>query len=166
MITKKITMLGLWGVGKTSLVRQFVENVFDDNYLSTLGVKVDKKNVQVKQQEITLMLWDVAGLEDSFRMPLHYIKGSSAVILVLDRTRQESLTAALELVHLVKENIGDLPFVVMANKSDLACSLSDDDIEKAFFDDDSNKSVLWFSTSAKTGQNVELAFTELAKQLL
>ena len=166
MLTKKVTMPGLWGVGKTSLVRQFVDNVFDDNYLTTLGVKVDKKVVQLKEQELTLMLWDVAGLEDSFSIPLNYIQGSSAVILVLDRSRAESLSAALELVGQVQTNIAKLPFVVMANKSDLEWVVSDDDIEKAFPSEDSNTSVVWFSTSAKTGENVELAFNELAKQLL
>lgn len=159
-------MLGLWGVGKTSLVRQFVDNVFDDNYLTTLGVKVDKKVVQLKEQELTLMLWDVAGLEDSFSIPLNYIQGSSAVILVVDRSRAESLSAALELANQVQKNIAELPFVVMANKSDLEWVVSDDDIEKAFSSEDSNTSVVWFSTSAKTGENVELAFNELAKQLL
>jgi len=166
MVTKKVTMLGLWGVGKTSLVRQFVDNVFDDSYLTTLGVKVDKKVVHLKEQELTLMLWDVAGLEDSFSIPLNYIQGSSAVILVLDRSRSESLSAALELADQVQTNIAKLPFVVMANKPDLKWVVSDDDIEKAFSSEDSNTPVLWFSTSAKTGENVELAFNELAKQLL
>ncbi len=166
MIAKKVPMLGSWGVGKTSLVRQIVENVFDDNYLSTLGVNVDKKALLIEKQEVTLMLWDVAGSENEFSVPLHYIKGASALILVVDRTRRESLNTALSLLTQVQQGVGELPFVIMANKSDLDSQLSDQDINRALASNALFQSTTWFSTSAKTGENVELAFSEIAKLTL
>ncbi|NND81330.1 MAG: GTP-binding protein [Gammaproteobacteria bacterium] len=161
MIKKKIVMLGSWGVGKTSLVRQFVENVFEDKYLSTLGVKVDTKQVQVDGKEIKLMLWDIAGAEDNFSVPMNYLKGAAGCLLVVDGTRKESLQTALELKTLVEKEIGALPFVVAANKSDLQWQLSNADLEDAF----PKPTDRWFSTSAKTGQNVEALFQEMAERV-
>ena len=69
MIQKKVALLGAPGVGKTSLVRRFVESLFDESYLRTIGVKIDKKRVSVGGQDVTLMLWDVAGAEERFMSP-------------------------------------------------------------------------------------------------
>lgn len=66
-LKKKICMLGTHGVGKTSLVRHFVHSIFDDHYLSTIGVKIDRKTVQLDEVEVTMVLWDIAGEEDFFR---------------------------------------------------------------------------------------------------
>ena len=87
MLSKKVVMLGLYGVGKTSLVQRFVRSIFDDKYLTTLGVKVDKKVVQVDDIEVTLMLWDVAGAENHFDVPMSYIKGAAGYLVVVDGTR-------------------------------------------------------------------------------
>ncbi len=162
MISKKIAMLGMWGVGKTSLVQRFVSSIYDDKYLSTLGVKVDKKIVKVSDQEINLMLWDIAGAEDHFSVPIHYVKGSAGYLLVIDGTRKESLQSALDLISLVEENIGPLPFVAVVNKSDLTWELTETDIEAAL----SPFKYTWMSSSAKTGENVELAFETLANLLV
>ncbi|MFT5655355.1 MAG: small GTP-binding protein [Arenicella sp.] len=70
MISKKIVMIGAWGVGKTSLVRQYVDSVFSEKYHSTIGVKVDKKVLQVDEQELTMVLWDIAGAEEHFPVRL------------------------------------------------------------------------------------------------
>ncbi len=162
MISKKIAMLGMWGVGKTSLVQRFVSSIYDDKYLSTLGVKVDKKIVKVSDQDINLMLWDIAGAEDHFSVPIHYVKGSAGYLLVIDGTRKESLQSALDLISMVEENIGPLPFVAVVNKSDLAWELTESDINAAL----SPFECTWMSSSAKTGENVETAFETLAKLLI
>ena len=159
---KKIVMLGSWGVGKTSLVRQFVENVFDDKYLSTLGVKISKKVITVDEDELTLMLWDIAGAEDHFSVPTNYITGASGFLLVVDGTRRESLHSALALARKVKQEVGDIPFIAVVNKSDLSWQLEAEVIDQAFAEFDAG----WMSTSAKTGENVELAFMDLARQVL
>lgn len=101
MIQKKVAMLGMYAVGKTSLVQRYIKSIFDEKYLTTIGVKIDKKELTIQDQEVTLMLWDIAGAEDHFTVPSSYIKGSSGYLLVIDGTRPESLDRGLELVTLV-----------------------------------------------------------------
>lgn len=160
MNSKKVAMLGMWGVGKTSLVQQFVNSIYDDKYLSTLGVKVDKKVVAVADKEINLMLWDIAGAEDYFSVPIHYVKGSAGYLLVMDGTRKESLMVGLDLMKMVREGVGDIPCVPVVNKADLDWEMSDDEISDALGD------IEWFKSSAKTGENVDHAFGTLAAQLI
>lgn len=160
MVNKKISMIGLWGVGKTSLVRQFVSNIYDEKYQATLGVKIDKKALRIGDQELNMVLWDIAGAEDSFSVPMHYVKGSAAYLLVIDGTRKSSLDAALELIEDIKREVGTLPFVVAVNKNDLDWELRDTDLELSMPD------VEWFSTSAKSGENVEAAFLALGKKVI
>lgn len=160
MNSKKVAMLGMWGVGKTSLVQQFVNSIYDDKYLSTLGVKVDKKVVAVADNEINLMLWDIAGAEDYFSVPIHYVKGSAGYLLVMDGTRKESLMVGLDLMKMVREGVGDIPCVPVVNKADLDWEMSDDEISDALGD------IEWFKSSAKTGENVDHAFMTLAAQLI
>jgi len=152
----------MWGVGKTSLVQQFVNNIYDEKYHSTLGVKVDTKSVQLEDNDVKLMIWDIAGAEDKFSMPMHYVKGAAGYMLVIDGTRPETLTRAVDLADRIREEIGDIPFVVIVNKSDLDWKMSEDDINSNLSKFDQN----WFSGSAKTGENVELAFHDLSKKLI
>lgn len=162
MIKKKVVMLGSWGVGKTSVVRQFVQQIFDEKYLSTLGVKIDKKRVSVLDQDVDLILWDIAGAEDNFSVPMHYVKGAAGYLLIIDGTRRASLDTALDLVNLVEKEIGQLPFVVVVNKSDLEWEIDAAEIEAAFAGPDQ----LWFATSAKTGENVEAVFSAISERVI
>ena len=159
MLSKKVVMLGLYGVGKTSLVQRFVNSIFDEKYLATLGVKVDKKIVQIDDVQVNLMLWDIAGAEDHFDVPLSYIKGASGYLLVVDGTRQDSLVKAMDLVNTVEEGIGNLPFVMVINKNDLEWKITESDIEQALAEYDT----AWYSTSAKTGENVDRVFEQIAR---
>lgn len=162
MIKKKVCLIGMWGVGKTSLVQQFVNSIYDEKYHSTLGVKVDTKVLSVADTEVKLMLWDIAGAENNFSMPMHYMKGAVGYILVIDGTRSETLSCAVALAADIRAEIGDVPFVVMVNKSDLPWELSEQDIDSSL----NELGQVWFSSSAKTGENVELAFHTLAEKLL
>ena len=162
MISKKVAMLGMWGVGKTSLVQQFVNSIYDDKYLSTLGVKVDKKVVNVSDTDMTMMLWDIAGAEDHFSVPLHYVKGSAGYLLVMDGTRKESLEVGLDLVKVIQDGVGDIPFMPVINKCDLEWELTDEEIDRAL----EPFGCGWFKSSAKTGENVDLAFETLAQRIL
>ena len=162
MISKKIAMLGMWGVGKTSLVQQFVNSIYDDKYHATLGVKVDKKVVNTGEKDINLMLWDIAGAEDNFSVPMNYVKGAAGYLLVLDGTRAASLESAAELVDIVKKDVGNIPFVIMINKSDLDWEITEADVERVL----GQHGQPWFSGSAKTGENVDLAFHTLAGKLI
>ncbi len=159
--TRKIAMLGMWGVGKTSLVRRYVHSIFDESYHSTIGVKVDKKIVEQDGREITLVLWDIAGAEDDRAVPLHYLGGASGYLLVLDGTRRESLTVAQDLVKGIEAGMGRLPFVPVINKSDLDWELAEDEVAEAF----AQHECVPLVSSAKTGENVERAFLQLASRL-
>jgi small GTP-binding protein len=87
MLKKKICMLGYYGVGKTSLVSQFVNHLFADKYQTTVGVKIDKKVVELKGRQVTLMLWDVAGEEDDAPVKLSHVREASGYLLVVDGRR-------------------------------------------------------------------------------
>jgi hypothetical protein len=168
MISKKICMVGAFGVGKTSLVARFVSSVFSDKYLSTVGVKVDKKTLTVDGKEMLLMLWDVAGEDDSTRVNMSYIKGAAGYLLVIDRTRKATLTTARELKARVDKEApimggGSMPFVAVMNKSDLTDKIEIIDADIAALGGEG-----WtvLASSAKSGENVEAAFTALAKKVL
>lgn len=158
MIQKKIALLGAPGVGKTSLVRRFVESLFDDKYLTTIGVKVDKKSVRAGATDVTLMLWDVAGAEERFAIPTTYVRGSAGFLLVVDGTRAETLDAAARIVEQVDRELGALPFVLVLNKHDLADQWR---ITSATVGP-LGRAVATLTTSAKTGEGVEAAFQALA----
>jgi len=70
MIKKKIVMLGSFAVGKTSLVQRFVNSIFSEKYLTTIGVKIDQKIVNVNDKEVNLLLWDIHGEDDYQKMVL------------------------------------------------------------------------------------------------
>lgn len=162
MVSKKIAMLGMWGVGKTSLVQQYVHTLYSEKYHASLGVKVDKKTVERSDgQQMMLMLWDIAGAEDHFSVPLSYVRGSAGYLLVMDGTRPETIDCALELVETVESGIGRLPFVAVINKSDLDWKVTAKDVRSRFAD----QAVQVLPSSARTGENVEAAFLALAEQL-
>ena len=164
MIQKKVALLGASGVGKTSLVRRFVESLFDDHYLTTIGVKVDKKAVVAGGQDVTLMLWDVAGAEERFTVPTSYVRGAAGFLLVVDGTRADTLRAAADIALQIERDLGPLPYVLVFNKADLAGQW-----EVADGDDGRQAGlapVHVVRTSAKTGAGVEDAFIKLTDVLL
>jgi len=163
VIQKKIALLGAPGVGKTSLVRQFVESLFDEKYLTTIGVKVDKKQVRVHEKDVTLMLWDVAGAEETFSVPSSYVRGAAGYLLVVDGTRPDTVARALDIVDQVQREIGDLPFVLVQNKIDLDDLWRVGDGDLALFAPFGPPTI---RTSARTGAGVEDAFLRLAERIL
>jgi small GTP-binding protein len=162
MIQKKVVLLGAPAVGKTSLVRRFVQSLFDDAYLTTIGVKVDKKQVRVAGQDLTLMLWDIAGTEEHFSVPPSYARGAAGYLLVVDGTRPETLEVGLDLVSSMPGELGAVPGVLVLNKADLAAEwrLEESAVTAAAW----GKPIL--RASAKTGEGVEAAFTALSNALL
>src|SRR6202007_355940 len=96
-LQKKLCMLGRFSVGKTSLVKRFVSSVFSDAYLTTVGVKIDKKTVDLGERAVNLILWDVAGEDDVSTVRMSYLRGSAGYVLVADGTRLSTLEVALSL---------------------------------------------------------------------
>jgi small GTP-binding protein len=105
MIQKKICLMGSFAVGKTSLVRRFVENMFSDKYLTTLGVKISKKIVNIQLEDVTILIWDIGG-EDLFpQTKLTYLRGMSGYLLVVDKTRASTLEIVIDIQKKVKGDI-------------------------------------------------------------
>ena len=161
MLQKKICMLGAFATGKTSLVRQFVYSRFSDAYHSTVGVKIDRKTVEVEGKSVNLILWDLAGRDGVEDVPISYLRGSAGLFFVADGTRRETLTDVLELRARAEAELGALPCMLALNKKDLAEDwvLREADVEPL-------TAAGWriFPTSAKTGEGVEQAFAWLAER--
>ncbi len=159
MLQKKICMLGGFSVGKTSLVKRYVQSVFSEAYLTTVGVKIDKKTVELPDKTVTLILWDLAGEDDIASLRMSYLRGAAGYVLVADGTRHSTLDVALSLRKRVEADYGQLPFVLLLNKSDLKDQWSVPDPEIA----DLRQGGWWVqSSSARTGEGVEDAFKHLA----
>jgi small GTP-binding protein len=163
VIQKKIALLGAAGVGKTSLVKRFITSIFDEKYLTTIGVKVDKKAIRVGSDDVTLMIWDVAGAEERFSVPSTYVKGASGYLLVADGTRPDTLESAAQIVEQIDRDVGQLPFVLVVNKKDL---LGEWRVQASRLEAFRPRSVAVMTSSAKTGEGVEEAFYRLAESIV
>ena len=119
MLQKKICMLGSFSVGKTSLVRRFVESIFSEAYQTSIGVKVDKKVVRANDEDVTLVLWDIHGEDVYQKIRMSYLRGMSGYLLVIDGTRRQTLDDALALNERVIQEAGKVPAILVFNKSDL-----------------------------------------------
>jgi small GTP-binding protein len=158
-LQRKICMLGGFSVGKTSLVKRYVNSVFSETYLTTVGVKIDKKTVDLSDRMVNLILWDLAGEDDISSLRMSYLRGSAGYVLVADGTRPSTLDVALSLRQRVEADCGPLPFVLLLNKNDLLeqWAIRDDELE------DLRRNGWWVqSSSARTGEGVEDAFRALA----
>ena len=163
MLQKKICMLGSFAVGKTSLVRRFVESIYSDVYQTTVGVKIDKKNIQVNGGEVSLVLWDIYGEDDYQKMRWSYLRGASGYLLVADGTRRVTLEKARELEQRAREEAGEIPFVFVINKCDLH---QDWEVDDSFEVQMREQNWSLLRSSAKTGEGVEEAFSLLAQKML
>jgi len=163
MIQKKICMLGAFAVGKTSLVSRFVKSIFSEKYLTTVGVKIEKKLLSVRDQEVSLMLWDLAGEDEFLQVRMSYVRGSSGYFLVADGTRRNTLDTMMSLQQRVEESIGQVPFIVLLNKVDLREQW---EINDAAINELTQKGWPVALTSARTGAGVEDAFLVLTKKML
>ena len=156
-------MLGAFSVGKTSLVRRYVESIFSDSYLTTVGVKIDKKTLDIDGRSLSLILWDIAGEDEVSSIRMSYVRGAAGYFLVVDGTRSETLEVALSIQARVVSEVGDVPFILLLNKHDLkeGWTISD----QRFADPDLAGWTVR-PTSAKTGEGVEAAFEELARRMV
>jgi len=157
MIRKKILLLGDFSVGKTSLVRRYVDGAFDDKYLTTIGVKISKKLLTINDVECELLIWDVEGSTPSKKISLGYYRGASGAILVSDITRRDTVNGLEEHKTVFLSENPDSQFVVAYNKSDDLTEIAKENIQ---LDEDT------FLTSAKDNSNVEALFVRLMEKML
>ncbi len=164
-LTSKVCIVGDFAVGKTSVVERFVNNQFSEKYLTTVGVKVDTKEIDLPDHgtSIKLVLWDVAGSDTFGPREFAYLRGAAGFIFVADGTRSLTIATAEKLRGEIVERAGERPVVMLLNKHDLndAWEVSDSRlgaVEKKFG--------VVYRTSAKSGENVEAALTRLAEMIV
>lgn len=163
MLKKKVCLLGSYGVGKTSLVARFVHSIFSDKYHTTVGVKIDKKVLEIAGNEVTLMIWDMAGEEDGAPVKLNQVKDASGYLLVMDGTRSATLDVARSIQERVQNEIGKRPFLLLVNKVDLR---GEWEIPESTWEEMRANGWTVLETSARTGDRVEEAFLTLASGIL
>ena len=169
-LKSKVCLVGEIAVGKTSLIRRYVQNMFDDHYIMTIGTKISKRSVEVSEvrgaEDVTIdmTIWDIMG-EKGFRQLLKdaYFYGANGILAVCDRTRMNTLSDLDDWIDHVLRVVGEIPVLVAVNKADLA--------EQAAFDDDAVRAFAkaynapWSYTSAKTGENVADAFEAIGRAM-
>jgi small GTP-binding protein len=168
-LQKKVILLGDGEVGKTSLIRRFVLDKYDDKYILTVGTKITAKNIQIGKDsrlfELHLQVWDILGQKGYTKLHNSSFRGTDGVFLVADLTKKATLLSLGKYwIPKVQNLVGDVPLIVLANKSDL--------IKQAEFSEKILKSFAqiydakYYFTSAKTGENVHQAFYGMGKQLI
>jgi small GTP-binding protein len=158
----KVCMLGDFGVGKTSLVARFVHATFSEKYLTTVGVKVDSREVDLPGRvACKLVLWDIAGRSHLDSLNMTYLRGASALLLVADGTRERSLHTALDLLMQSRTLLPSAEVVIAINKLDLVeqWEIAPSAIEEL------RRTLSVHETSARTGEGVEAIFADLATRL-
>jgi len=156
-------MLGSLSVGKTSLVEQYVNSLFSNKYLSTVGVKISKKGVNIDGTDISLVLWDMEGKDDYTEINMHYLRGAMGFFVVADLTRLDTFETALRIRKIVLDMLRqDIPNMLLLNKNDLPdWEVDDERVEEARA---SGIKVMY--TSARMGTAVNEAFEMLARDML
>jgi len=165
-VKAKVCLVGDVAVGKTSLIRRFVQDSFDDRYVATVGTKVTKKTVETTWRGVPatmdLLVWDIMG-EKGFRALLRdaYFEGAQGVLAVCDVTRKETFYDISNWVAMVRKQSGNIPIVFIGNKVDLEERLvvSEDELRTM----GSLHQASCFLTSARTGEGVNEAFLALAQ---
>ena len=159
MIQKKICMVGVYGTGKTSLVQRYVQSIFSTKYHSTVGVKIDRKEVTLGATTVNLLLWDIEGRTDEQEIPESYLRGAHGMVFVADGTRRETVDALFSLRELARSAAGDVPSIVALNKTDLQdrWTVASSDTSKLI-----TGGFHVLRTSAKSGEGVEESFRWLA----
>lgn len=158
MISKKIMLAGNFGVGKTSLFNRFIHNTFDERYLTTIGVKVDSKVVDLRDDEkMKLMIWDIAGEVSQTKVPQTYWLGASGILYVFDLTRPTTFERIDTDIAFLREKLPNCVIKLIGNKKDLVDADRIAAVESRFKVD--------AITSAKTGEMVEDVFLSLAQDI-
>ncbi len=163
MIQKKICLLGSFSVGKTSLISRYVNSLFSEKYLTTVGVKIDKKDLQLNGEDLSLLIWDIAGEDDFTHIRTAYLRGMAGYIIVIDGTRLNSWEVAISINAMVKNTVGELPMIFALNKADLKSEWQLDAQHLRIL---AQSGYPVMETSARLNQGVTDVFTTLAQQLM
>lgn len=162
-IKVKICLLGNPAVGKTSLIRKYVYDVYSDKYIGTLGTKVSKKLVRIGEDSVTMLIWDLMGEHEFRRIQMTAFKGTQGALIVCDLTRKETLAGFDFWPENLFEVTGKIPVIFLGNKNDLPDKeITEEDIKPYA----GKYGTEYYMTSAKTGAHVEEAFESLARKIV
>lgn len=160
MISKKVILCGFFGVGKTSLFNQATEGKFSDKYLTTIAVNVKRKVLAIDDQELTIILWDIAGEVNQDKVPVKYFDGAGGLLYVFDLTRPSTYQSLVRDTDYLQTLCPQASLRVIGNKSDL---LSAEDLTRVVEQLPRPCDVI---TSAKSGENVEAVFQLIGRDML
>jgi small GTP-binding protein len=158
----KVCLLGDGAVGKTSLVHRYVYDAFDDKYIMSFGTKVSKKTVELAEAKVDLMIWDILGQKTHESLHGAYYRGAVGALAVCDLTRRQTMESLDTWLSGFRGVAGEVPVVILANKNDLPRSYSLEEVRVLA----STVGCDVLETSAKTGENVEAAFSSLTAKML
>jgi small GTP-binding protein len=159
----KVCMVGATGVGKTSLVRRFAHSIFSANYRTTIGVAIERRDLQRGDDLVQLVIWDLNGEDEFQNVQPAYLKMAAGYLLVIDGSRPDTIDTAIRLEARVRAAIGAAPFVVAINKVDLTVL---GDSGKHQLERLAREGWPLVRTSAKTGAGVEEVFERLVDAVL
>ena len=165
----KITILGDSAVGKTSLINQFVESSFQEDYKPTLGANIIRKDVNLDEihSRVRLIIWDLAGQEKYNVVRSMYYQGCVGALLVFDLTRYDTFESIeskwlSDFKKFVKK---EGVYILVGNKKDLVNERAVDS-EKGHKLSKKINAIQYIETSAKFNENVEDAFKNLVFEIL
>ncbi|MCX8174398.1 MAG: GTP-binding protein [Thermoplasmata archaeon] len=160
---KKIALLGEGAVGKTALIQRFVYNTFNETYIQTIGARISKKSVMFGEDEVILIIWDILGQRYHDDLHKGHYSGTEGALFVFDLTRRDTFEKLEPWMTSLQNTVGKVPSILLANKSDLPdWQVSLEEIESFA----TARGMPYFITSAKTGANVNEAFTQIGSMLL
>ena len=159
---RKVCLIEDGAVGKTSLVRRYVLDVFSDDYISTFGAKVSKKVMMFGDVELTIMIWDILGQKSGAAMHSAYFSGANGAFLVCDNTRPETFDGLNSWYQEFSRVASKVPVIPLANKCDMRSQVTEESMAST------SRAIGWDfrRTSAKTGEGVEEAFLQLGKMIM
>jgi len=159
-ISKKVILAGSFCVGKTSLISRFVYRKFPFGYQTTLGVRIDRKIVELTNLELNMIIWDIGGEQTQSRVPESYYLGSSGVIYVFDMSRPSSFFNMIDDLRFIERKLPKSPIIKVGNKIDLLDERTLGEVKSLL------PTPVDFFTSAKEGTNVESVFLKLAQAMI
>jgi small GTP-binding protein len=173
VISKKICFIGDYGVGKTSLIRRFVDRQFSDHYLSTIGVKISRKVIEFswsdrfERQLLQLIIWDLEGQTKFHTITKTYLQGATGAIVVADLNRQDTIARIEEHIKTAMTvNPQGIKIIVVLNKCDMLASEEVEQLLKLSKTQNLSEAIAIYRTSAKTGENVDEIFQKLAHSMM
>jgi small GTP-binding protein len=161
----KIVLLGDYSVGKTAIAKRYLANAFEHEYRPSIGVDILSRRLPLGQEDVQLQLWDMSGQTEFRRLRQQYLEATDCAIIIFDLTRRSSLDAVPSWVEEAREFNPKLPAVLVGNKADMTEARTVTEKEAASLAK-SLRMLFYVETSAKSGDNIDQVFKEVAEQLL